>query len=126
MALALDPSHASACCTRSPFPEPSGLTHHRTRHSSHTTTAGPPPPPTTSSALKLYALIARETTILCEYTTTSGNFQQITSTILNKIKPEVGTRSHEGPSAWRYTTVPRRPASTFMQMSLRRRLAELS
>ena len=75
---------------------------------------------------QLYALIARETTILCEYTTTSGNFQQITSTILNKIKPEVGTRSHEGPSAWRYTTVPRRPASTFMQMSLRRRLAELS
>mmetsp|Transcript_109834 Transcript_109834/g.319569 ORF Transcript_109834/g.319569 Transcript_109834/m.319569 type:complete len:249 (-) Transcript_109834:171-917(-) len=43
---------------------------------------------------QLYALIARETTILCEYTTTSGNFQQITSTILNKIKPEDGSMTY--------------------------------
>jgi len=42
----------------------------------------------------LYALIARETTILCEFTTTSGNFQQITNTILNKIKPQDGSMTY--------------------------------
>ena len=77
---------------------------------------------------QLYALIARETTILCEYTTTSGNFQQITSTILNKIKPEVGTRSHDEPLACRHlcTAALHRHCSSFVQMALCRRRASLT
>lgn len=42
----------------------------------------------------LYVLVARGSTILAEYTTTSGNFPQVTRTILTKIKPQDSKMSY--------------------------------